>query len=152
MIRIIVCLILAFPLLAKGQSKGDSIIGVWFNQEKTAKLQISNEDGAYFGKIVWLQAKHDKATLYTDKTNPDSSMHTDSLMGMTVMRHFTFGSKDTYRGGIIYDHMNGKEYKCNMVLIGGQFLMIVGYTGIPTMSRSMEWQRVKLRSNESTGL
>ena len=35
--------------------KASDIVGIWYNEEKTSKLQIYEEGNKFFAKIVWLK-------------------------------------------------------------------------------------------------
>ncbi|MBO9154014.1 DUF2147 domain-containing protein [Chitinophaga sp. GCM10012297] len=45
-------LLLMVPAFSFAQN-ADAVTGIWYNQEKDAKIQIYRSD-KYFGKIVWI--------------------------------------------------------------------------------------------------
>ncbi|MCD8479933.1 MAG: hypothetical protein LRZ88_06710 [Candidatus Cloacimonetes bacterium] len=49
----ILALLFILPIFAQNAER---ITGVWFNGEKTSKIEISQaEDGSFIGNIVWLK-------------------------------------------------------------------------------------------------
>ncbi|NNC95091.1 MAG: DUF2147 domain-containing protein [Chitinophagales bacterium] len=121
----------------------EAIIGIWYNTDKSGKIEIYKKDGSYFGKIVWLQDPLDEnGEVAKDKNNPDKSMHTTPLIGLIVMHDFSKDSDGEFKGGNIYDPENGKTYKCKLKLRGDE-LDVRGYIGIPTFGRTETWTRVE---------
>ena len=50
--------LLSFALLVSlvlQSQQADDIVGVWYNQEKTAKVEIFKQGEKYHGKVVWLK-------------------------------------------------------------------------------------------------
>ena len=44
-----------FITVQKGFAQSEeSILGVWYNTEKTAKVQITQNEKEFMGKIIWL--------------------------------------------------------------------------------------------------
>ena len=41
---------------------GDAILGKWLNEDKDAHVQIYQEGGKYFGKVVWLNEPNEEDT------------------------------------------------------------------------------------------
>jgi len=57
-IFILIALSLIIPIFAQGAER---ITGVWFNGEKTSKIEISQaKDGLFVGQIVWVKEANDK--------------------------------------------------------------------------------------------
>ena len=50
------CLALASPArLALAETKADAIVGLWFTDKEESKVEISEREGKFVGKIVWLK-------------------------------------------------------------------------------------------------
>lgn len=117
---------------------------VWYNQEKTSKIQVYlAKDGKYYGKIIWLSEPNDKVTgkPRTDKENPDAARRNDPLMGTLVLKGFSPDASDpnTYTGGTVYDPKNGKTY-CGKVTFKGTSLDLRGYIcSVPFLGRTSTW-------------
>ena len=130
-------------LLATTRVQAQGITGTWYNEEKTAKIQIYEaKDDRYYGKIVWLREPNENGRPKTDKNNPDKSKKSSPLMNLLVLRGFTKKSATSFEGGTIYDPKNGKTYDCKMTLKGDQ-LDIRGYVGISLLGRTSTWTRTQ---------
>ena len=55
------------------QANPDAILGIWFNEEKDAKIKVYKENGKFFGKIVWHKTGEDISPY--DENNPPNSGH-----------------------------------------------------------------------------
>lgn len=130
-------------LLATTMVRAQGITGIWYNEEKTAKIQIYEaKDDRYYGKIIWLREPNENGRPRTDKNNPDKSKRSSPLMDLLVLRGFTKKSATSFEGGTIYDPKNGKTYDCKMTLKGDQ-LDIRGYVGISLLGRTSTWTRTQ---------
>lgn len=80
---------------------------VWYNQEKTSKIQVYlAKDGKYYGKIVWLDEPNEKdGKPKVDKENPESSLKDKPLNGLLILKGFSVDANDKnlYTGGTVYD-------------------------------------------------
>lgn len=122
-------------------AKAQGIIGTWYNQEKTAKVQIYEaKDDHFYGKIVWLKEPNENGKPKVDKNNPDKAKQSTPLMNLLVLKHFKKKSETQYEGGTIYDPKNGKTYDCKMTLKGDK-LDIRGYVKITLIGRTSTWTR-----------
>ncbi len=118
----------------------DAILGQWFNQEQTSKIEIFKMKEMYYGKISWLKVKHEDGKPRVDKLNPDESKRNGPLMGLSLLRRFKGDGCGYFSGGTIYDPKNGKEYSCKMTL-KGKTLDVRGYVGVSLLGRTTVWTR-----------
>lgn len=138
-------LIFSFILNFSTQAQSD-ILGVWYNASKNSKIEIFKKGNEYFGKIVWLEDPLDEDTgkPLKDKENPDKSMRDNQILGMTILKDFTYDSKNKeYAGGAVYDPENGKKYKAKISLPSKNELDLRGYVGIPAFGRTENWTRAE---------
>ncbi|HWR73434.1 MAG TPA: DUF2147 domain-containing protein [Nitrospirota bacterium] len=127
----------------------DDIVGVWYNQEKDAKIEIYRCGDTYCGKIVWLQeplypeGSKDgiPGTIKLDHNNPDPARRKTPVMGMTIMHGFAFSGENQWKKGKIYDPKNGKTYSGRITLISSEKLDLRGYIGISLIGRTATWSR-----------
>ena len=118
----------------------DNILGGWINGDKDAKVEIYKKDGKYYGKITWLRnPNEDDGTPKVDDENPDETKRATPIMGLVILKNFTF-EEGMWKGGTIYDPKNGKTYKCEMWLDEKE-LKIRGYVG--PLFRTETWTRPK---------
>jgi len=120
----------------------DAIERVWYNQEKTAKVQIFKAtDGKYYGKIVWLkEPNNEEGKPKVDKNNPDKAKKSTPLMGLQLLKGFKKDGDTEYEDGTIYDPKNGKTYSCK-INRKGETLEVRGYVGISLIGRTTIWTK-----------
>lgn len=144
---IILTAILYFLTGANAQKhKPDDIIGIWFNEERTAKIEIYKENDHYFGKIVWLKVTLDTITgkPRTDKYNPDPKLRDVPMIGLVIVKNFVFNGDDEWKSGTIYDTKNGKTYDSYIKFSSENMLKLRGYVGISLLGRTTYWFKTKL--------
>lgn len=134
-------LFLGFGAQAVAQSES-AILGVWYNTEKTAQVEISKQGSQYVGKIVWLQEPNPDGKPATDKENSDPKLRTRPLMGMAILKDLTYVG-GMWKNGEIYDPKSGKTYSCEIKLKSPELLEVKGYVGFSFVGRTVEWTRVK---------
>ena len=125
--------------------KADDILGHWFNEEKDAKVEIYQENGKYYGKVVWLEEPNEPDTGLPklDDENSDEALQSRPIMGLLLMKDFTFDD-DEWEDGEIYDPKSGNTYSCYMKLESMDKLKVRGYIGISLIGRTTYWTRTTL--------
>ena len=94
----------------------DAIVGKWWNEEKTAQIEVYSCDGKFCGKIIWLKEPHYPAEdpkgmagkPRIDRENPDPSKKEGPILGMNMVWGFSFSKETLWEGGFIYDPREGK--------------------------------------------
>lgn len=130
-----------FLSAAASAQKADDIVGTWLTGTGKAKVQIFKVDTRYYGMIVWLRDPlNEQGKPKMDKNNPDPQKQTAPLLGLSMLKNFTFdGSK--WEDGTIYDPENGKTYSCTITMKDGK-LDVRGYIGISLIGRTQVWTKV----------
>ncbi|MDF3078569.1 MAG: peptide protein [Sphingobacteriaceae bacterium] len=131
-----------FVLAAHAQNK-DAIVGAWQSATGEARIQIVNRAGKYFGEIVWLKEPNENGTPKTDINNPNASLRNHPVLGLELLRNFTYRGDNVWEDGTIYDPKSGKTYSCKITYTEKGKLDIRGYIGISLIGRSEVWTRVK---------
>ncbi|RYZ54046.1 MAG: DUF2147 domain-containing protein [Sphingobacteriales bacterium] len=127
--------ICAFSMKSFGQ---DPIEGHWFNEEKSAKIQIyKGSNNKFYGKIVWLKEPAKNGKPKTDDLNPDSRLRTRPIVGLVILNGFEKDGNE-YEDGTIYDPKNGKTYSCK-IKMKGKTLDVRGYVGVSLLGRTTVW-------------
>ena len=127
---------------ASSFAQKNKIEGLWFNEEKTAKIEIYKaKDDKYYGKIVWLKEPLENNKPKLDKNNSDKAKRENPLMGLFVLKGFKQDGAAGYEDGTIYDPKNGKTYSCKITYKNANLLHIRGYIGISLIGRTSEWTR-----------
>ena len=127
--------------LVKAQSE-NAILGVWYNTEKTAKVEILKKGSVFIGKIVWLKDPNPGGKPAVDKDNPDAKLKSRPLMGLNLLEGLKFDS-GMWEDGTIYDPKIGKTYSCQLTLKSKEVLEVKGYIGFSLMGRTVEWTKAK---------
>ncbi len=101
---------------------------VWFNQEKTSKIQIFKAtDGFYYGKIVWLQTPKDKeGNSITDRNNVDEKLRQAPLINLLILKKFKYTGNNIFEEGTVYDPVSGKTY-CGKLTLQGKEIKLKGF-------------------------
>ncbi|SDG15960.1 DUF2147 domain-containing protein [Mucilaginibacter sp. P25] len=138
---LILLAIVAVSINAKAQT--DKIEGLWYNDVKTAKIQITKEsNGKFYGKVVWLKEPLKDGKPKVDEMNSDEKLRSRPRLGLPVLADFVKDGDNKYSGGTIYDPNNGKTYSCKMTY-KGKTLDIRGYIGISLFGRTTTWSRAE---------
>ena len=61
--------------------ESEKIIGIWFTENNSSKIQIYKNDNQYFGKIIWLAPKSEKEDESPPVAKPTKRGHTNSHVG-----------------------------------------------------------------------
>ena len=114
---------------------------LWYNEEKTAKIQIYKAtDGKFYGKIVWLKVPEADGKPKVDKNNPDKNRKNDPVLGLLILKGFKKDGDKIYTDGTIYDPKNGKTYSCK-ITNKGESLDVRGYVGFSFIGRTTVWTK-----------
>jgi uncharacterized protein (DUF2147 family) len=124
------------------QTTKSAIVGTWLNQDKAAKIEIYEQGGKLFGKIVWLKEPNENGKPKMDNKNPDKARHSDPIIGSVMLKNFVFNGKSTWEDGTIYDARSGKTYSSYMTLQADKTLKVRGYLGISLFGQTNIWTRV----------
>jgi uncharacterized protein (DUF2147 family) len=137
----IVAVFLMAGISAHAQKAGDDILGIWWNAEKTSKIEVYKEGGKYHGKIVHLETPTENGKPRVDKENSDAKLRSRPLMGMVILSDLKHDGKGEFSGGEIYDPKSGKTYSANAKFNGRDQLDLRGYVGISLIGRTSTWTR-----------
>jgi len=139
----IVLALFLFSTAARAQAKPDRLEGLWYNDIKSAKIQITrNSDGKFYGKVVWLKEPLKNGKPKVDELNQDPKLRSRPRLGLPVLNGFVKDGDEKYDDGTIYDPLNGKTYSCK-ITYKGNTLDIRGYIGISLFGRTTVWSRAE---------
>jgi len=130
------------PLVAQVDSTAaNAVLGEWLTAEGTSKIQIYKCGEEYCGKISWLKEPERDGKPRVDEKNPEERLRNEPLMGLVILRGFTFDGEDTWTGGKIYDPKSGNDYSAKMSLADPKTLELRGYILVPLFGRTETWTR-----------
>tara|TARA_R110002050_G_scaffold221441_1_gene357298 strand:- start:95896 stop:96324 length:429 start_codon:yes stop_codon:yes gene_type:complete len=121
---------------------GDDILGTWLTEGGKSKVEVTKNDGKYFGKIIWLKDPMRDGKPKVDKNNEEESLRSRPVIGVPLLKGFEWDD-DIYEDGTIYDPENGKTYSCEITFDGNDKLNVRGYIGFSLLGRTTYWTRVK---------
>jgi len=128
-----------------GKAQNNKILGIWWNEEKTSRIEVFEKDGKIFGKVVWLKEDNnpDGSKPRTDYNNPDAKLKTRKLVGVQILKNLRWDADDNeWDSGEIYDPKSGKTYSCYAELQKDGGLFMKGYVlGMPFLGKSTVWTR-----------
>jgi len=145
--KLIILFFLGVYTLTSFAQNADKIVGVWWNEEKTTKIEVEKKDGKYIGTIVYMiPEKYKNGEPPKDKENPEEALRSRSIVGLQILNDFVYNNeKEEWGDGKIYDPKSGKTYDCYGWLESDNLLKLKGYVaGIRWMGKSSEWYRTTL--------
>jgi uncharacterized protein (DUF2147 family) len=110
----------------------EKIVGIWFTENNSSKIQIYKNDNQYFGKIIWLAPKSEKEDLKLKPT-----------LGYQIFRKFTYESKNLWSGGQVSDPRSGLTVSGKMTLKDDKTLSVRGYLGAPMFGKTVILKRAE---------
>ena len=141
--HLLAVIIIGFLSVSAFAQKSDDILGVWWNQEKDAKIEIYKDGKVYRGKIVWQKEPlNESGKPKVDKNNPDVKLQSRPVMGLVVLNDLEWDD-DEWDSGSIYDPKNGSTYSCYITMPNQNTLKLRGYIGFSLIGRTATWERAK---------
>lgn len=138
---LLLCLIISGAFAQEAQK----IAGIWWNEEKTSKIEVKEEGGQFVGTIIYIiPEKYVNGEPEKDNMNPDAKLRSRSRLGISILSGLKYNSSEKqWLDGRIYDPKNGKTYDCYAWFEkDNNVLYIKGYVaGIKWLGRSTTWTR-----------
>jgi len=136
-------MLLPVLVLAQENKAADRIKGVWYNGEKTSKIEIfKTTKGDYAGRIIWLKEPNDEAgNPKTDKKNPEKSLRSRPTLGLIILKGLEYKGNSKWEDGEIYDPKNGKTYSCKAEMTDVNTLQFRGFIKVSLLGRTDTWIR-----------
>lgn len=124
--------------------EADAVIGIWYNEEKDAKIEIYKKNDKYHGKIVWLKEPNENGKPKVDNDNPDPKKRDRAILNLVIMTHFVYDGDNVWNDGNIYDPKSGKTYSCKMTLSDDKKTLDVrGFIGFSLIGRTSVWTKAE---------
>ncbi|WP_303310065.1 DUF2147 domain-containing protein [Hymenobacter sp. BT730] len=136
-------LIFLFLLMLAGAAPTTSpaataIVGRWMPADKQGTLEIYEQKGRFYGKVVGPTTPP-----RYDTQNPNPKLRRRQLLGAVILQNFRYDGQGAWRGGTIYDPNSGNTYSCTLKLRNANTLVVRGYVGISLLGRTVVWTRVR---------
>lgn len=140
-VSLFLLLFLGLTLSTLAQSE-NAILGLWYNTEKTAQIQIIKSGSEYIGKITWVKNSSEDGKPILDQQNSDPKLRTRPILGLAILDGLKYAG-GIWKDGEIYDPNSGKTYSCEVRLKSESILEVKGYIGFSFVGRTVEWTRIK---------
>ena len=133
--------LLSPPACAQDRDSG-RILGKWLTAGGESVVEIAMCDSiTYFGTIVWVRDSLKDGRPVVDNKNPVDSLKSRPVLGLQILRGFTYAGDLVWSGGKIYDPKSGNDYSAKMTLVDDRNLDLRGYVVIPLFGRTEKWIR-----------
>jgi uncharacterized protein (DUF2147 family) len=110
--------------------RASELSGEWATQGNTAHVRIercTREQDLLCGVITWLWEPIDaKGESIRDAKNPDPNLRKQSVIGLSLLNDFRYGSNGESLDGQIYNPENGRTYRASLRLRGPDILEVKG--------------------------
>lgn len=137
-----VFLLLFLGLIWNAQAQSENaILGLWYNTERTAQIQILKSGSEFIGKITWVKNPNPDGKPVLDRQNSDPKLRTRPILGLSILDGLKYGG-GVWKDGEIYDPNSGKTYSCELRLKSDKILEVKGYLGFSFVGRTVEWTKV----------
>ena len=144
--KVVVLLFLAIYAVTGVAQEADKIVGIWWNDKKTSKIEVKQKDGKYIGTVIYIAPEeYENGKPPIDDENPDPKLRDRSIVGLQILDGLEFNAKKKeWKDGSIYDPDSGKTYECYAWLENEKLLKLKGFVaGVRWMGRSTEWYRAE---------
>lgn len=139
---VLILFVLPFSLLSFTPMNGaDELLGVWWNHEKDAHVEIYKCGTQYCGKIIWLKNPEENGAPKKDKNNPEESLQKRPILGLDILNGFEFKEEGSWEDGKIYNPRDGKTYSCYLKKLEDGTLKVRGFVGISLIGKTQLWER-----------
>lgn len=135
-IAAVLAIVSAMTFTAFAQNKEDAIVGVYYTEGNLSKVEMYKDGDKYAGRLIWIEAGDQE-----DVMNPDESLRTRHLVGLTIVTQLEPDGKGGWNNGKVYDPESGKTYSASAKL-EGKDLKFRGYLGVKALGRTTTWTRV----------
>lgn len=124
--------------IINAQVKGNDVLGSYMVPSKDGAIQIYENNGKYYGKIIL-----NKDASKLDLNNPDKEKQSRKVLGLNILNDFTFDGNGTWANGTIYDPKNGKTYSSEITRNENGDLNIRGFIGLSILGRTEIFTKLK---------
>ena len=119
-----------------------AVTGLWLSADKRGIIRIYEQDGLFYGRLVWLkEPEDDQGNTILDSENPDLEKRDQPILGLQMVFGLEY-SNGEWRNGEIYDPESGKTYSARLRMNGSDRMDLRGYIRLPMFGRTESWTRV----------
>lgn len=116
--------------------------GTWLTEGGKSHVEIRLCGEKYCGRIVWLrEPRNEDGSVKLDKNNKDETLRSRRILGIDLLSGFAAGGEGPWKGGRIYNPVNGKTYRSNLKLQDADTLRVSGC--VLFFCETQVWTRVE---------
>lgn len=122
----------------------DQALGVWADEDGNSNIEVAPCDEEEFlcARVIWLKEPHDDAGQpKTDRHNPDKSLRSRPILGLTIMEDLHPDRKKIRLTGQVYNSRDGKTYEV-FLEPKGETMEVTGCI-LKILCGSQTWTRVR---------
>lgn len=130
--------------LGYSQITPEMILGVWIPKKGDSHVKIEKIGSKYYGKVIWLKNPNEKDNSGPDldDKNPDKALRNVPIMGLRVLKDFSYEGNGVFKGGTAYDPNNGKTYCGKITILNNNEIDMRGsICGFSILGRTETWTR-----------
>jgi uncharacterized protein (DUF2147 family) len=133
---------------AYAESVPANIAGTWETDSKNIRMEILQEGETAKGKILWGDriVEADGVTSKKDTKNPDASLRSRDVVGITNLTGLRWNGKE-YVGGKFYAAPTGRTFDCKLWTTDDKTMHIRVFLGSPLAGRTTNWHRYIVESH-----
>lgn len=125
---------------ASADTGANAVIGRWKTQSRGGVVEIARCGPSICGKLVDSQGLRENPDL-TDRNNKDAAQRGRKLMGLTLLKGFSW-SGGAWKGGSIYNAEDGGTYKATISMADANHLKLKGCIVWP-LCKTQTWTRIQ---------
>lgn len=143
-VKVLLIIGVFFSGVIYSQITPEMILGVWIPKKGDSHVKIEKIGSKYYGKVIWLKNPNEKDNSGPDldDKNPDPAMRNVPIMGLRVLKDFSYEGNGVFKGGTAYDPNNGKTYCGKITILSNNEIDMRGsICGFSILGRTETWQR-----------
>lgn len=123
---------------ASADTGANAVIGRWKTESRGGVVEIARCGASICGRLVDSEGLRANPDL-TDRNNKDAAQRGRRLMGVTLLKGFTWGG-GAWKGGTIYNAEDGGTYKATITPVDANQLKLKGCIVWP-LCKTQTWRR-----------
>jgi len=128
------------PAAAQGAVTGP--IGTYMVEDGGSQIEFYQCGDATCGRIAWmLKGQDKKGRPLVDKRNPDPTLRTTPLLGLTIMYGLRPGEDVNAFEGEVYNPQDGKTYPVTVTIASESEIKVRGCGLAGLICQTQEWAR-----------
>lgn len=121
----------------------DALLGKWQSAHQSGQIQFYKTGEKYFAKLIWVKNVSANGKEKVDMHNPNPDLQSQPIIGLEVLKNFTYQGDGKWENGTVYDPKSGNTYKCKLSMQSSDKLDIRGYMGMSLIGKTETWTRIQ---------